>query len=81
MDQLGCLYFICVFQFILHFYTSLEVFQLERSVFLKEQSYQMYTVGAYYYSKLALDTIVMAFTSMLLTIICYFGVNLTVSPS
>jgi ABC-type multidrug transport system permease subunit len=50
-------------------------------VFLREQANKMYTVGAYYLAKIAIETPVMLITPMLYSLIVYFGVGTTITAS
>ena len=57
------------------------VFQQERPVFLREQANQMYSVGAYYLSKILAEMPVLCITPMIFAIVVYFKIGLTVTAS
>lgn len=78
---IGGLFFVSVNQTMMNMMGTLLTFQQERPVFLREQANKMYTVGAYYLSKISAETPILALTPMLFSIVVYFKIGLTITAS
>ena len=56
-----------------------QTFQEERPVFLREQAGDMYSVTAYYASKIFVDLPIFIIIPLLVSLITYFGIGFTLS--
>ena len=55
------------------------MFQMERPVFLREHTSRMYSISAYYISKVIVDMPLVLICNTLNAIIVYFGIGLTIT--
>jgi len=74
-SMIGSLAFITTNQLMLTFMGTIGLFQMERAVFLREQSSAMYDVFPYFNAKTLAEMPLLTITPLIFTIIVYFGVG------
>ena len=73
--MLGCMYFTLVNIFMGEFFPTLQVFQKERPVFLRESANRMYGLMPYYLTKNAIELPIGVIAPGLFLVIIYWGVG------
>mmetsp|Transcript_9789 Transcript_9789/g.7368 ORF Transcript_9789/g.7368 Transcript_9789/m.7368 type:complete len:178 (+) Transcript_9789:245-778(+) len=79
MNFAGCLSFCCIGSFMQLLAGTILVFAAERPVFLREQANQMYSVGAYYQTKVLAEFPIVILTPIIFSSILYFGIGTTIT--
>lgn len=67
------IFFLSINTFMVNFFNTLIVFQLERPVFMREQSNKMYSVFAYFMAKNVAELPISLLNPFLLVLIIYFA--------
>lgn len=75
----GALFFICLDQYLSNLLVTVLQFQEERPVFLREHANKMYSVSAYFWTKTIAQLPPIILTTILTSIIVYFGIGLTIT--
>lgn len=73
--MIGGMFIILVNNFMGTFFGTLNVFQLERPVFLREQANQMYGLTAYFLTKNLIDMPILLIQPLIVLVIVFWGIG------
>ncbi|CDW72976.1 abc transporter family protein [Stylonychia lemnae] len=76
MDLVGAIYYSCQNTVLQNLLASVMMFYPERRIFLKESSQNLYSIYAYYLSKLTLEIPFLILQACITSIVIYFGLGL-----
>lgn len=77
----GMLFFVNLNQFMGAYMTTLLTFNTERTVVVREQANQMYSIMTYYVARSTVETPLFLLTPMIFSLIVYFGVGLDITAA
>ena len=75
----GALFYISINQFIMPLNTEIIIYQIERTVFLREYSEKLYRIIPYFFSKVIVELPLLLLGAFLFSVCVYFGIGTTVN--